>query len=140
MSLPALGPNKRLRTNVVRVEPPWIVSVSPMLFTARIHLSTVEDWHADYGGWTAGFCYPDPIAAHLAATLWHPATQPRPVGYLKVAFDTRGPHAIVNELPCPGCEQPMLSLTWEPEGAVPFQWHPYLECTGCGTRVDREDL
>lgn len=64
----------------------WIVSVTPMIFNDRLLFTT----RADYPhSWTAGWCYDKGGAAPLAAQIWDPNTERDPVGFKKVAGDSR---------------------------------------------------
>jgi hypothetical protein len=72
---------------VVKVTENWIVSVTPMIYNDRVLLS---DRHGSWRlGWVAGFCYDKGGAAALAAMAWDPETERYPVGYKKIAGDSR---------------------------------------------------
>jgi hypothetical protein len=86
MSTPALGWNDEQQANVVKVTENWIVAVTPMIYNDRIILATHAGWK---WGYTAGFCYDKGPAAILAASLWNPETERYPLGYKKIACDSR---------------------------------------------------
>jgi hypothetical protein len=72
---------------VVKETDDWIVSVTPMIYNDRLLLTMRSQYPT---GWTAGWCYNKGGAAILAALAWDPDTQHDPVGYKKVAGDSRG--------------------------------------------------
>lgn len=69
---------------------PWLVSVSPQMFNDRILLTRREQYPRQ---WTAGFCYDKGPAAGLAAALWNPLVEFYPVGFKRIAADSRDPNA-----------------------------------------------
>lgn len=86
MTTPDVGWSDEAQTHVVKVTEDWIVSVTPMIFNDRICLTSHAEWPDEY---TAGFCYDKGGSAHLAALVWDPETQDRPVGFKKIACDAR---------------------------------------------------
>lgn len=64
----------------------WMVSVTPQMFNDRILLTSRETYPR---GWTAGFCYDKGPAAGLAAALWDPTVEPYPMGFKRIAADSR---------------------------------------------------
>lgn len=78
--------DERIESLVYAHHGPWLVSVTPMMFNDRVLLTSRTGYPRQ---WTAGFCYDKGPAAGLAAMAWNPETQPRPVGYKKVAADSR---------------------------------------------------
>lgn len=83
---PDLGWNATFQGEVVKVTEHWIVAVVPMIFNDRIVLCDVDDWEIEY---VAGFCYDKGPAAPLAAMAWDPEVEQYPVGYKKIACDSR---------------------------------------------------
>lgn len=76
----------QMRSAIIKRTEHWIVSVTPMMFNDRVLLTS----HEEYPWlWTAGFCYDKGGAAYVAAAIWDPETELRPVGYKKVAADGR---------------------------------------------------
>lgn len=65
----------------------WRVTVSPMLYNYRIHLTSEEDRALRLV--TAGFCYNPKDLAMIYATVWDPVTELRPQGFIKEAFNGR---------------------------------------------------
>ena len=82
--LPAPGWDEHIESMVVKVVGPWIVSVTPMAFNDRVLLTHIAQYPTS---WTSGFCYDKGAAAALAATVWEPTRDPRPVGFKKVAAE-----------------------------------------------------
>ena len=65
---------------------PWLVSVSSAIFNNRVLLTHRDEYPRR---WTAGFCYDKGPAAGLAAAVWNPRTDPYPVGFKRIAADSR---------------------------------------------------
>jgi hypothetical protein len=85
MSGPKVGTiDKEIGGYVVRIDGPWIVAVVPMLFNDRIVLTHIEQYPLFV---TAGYCYDKGVGAGVAAQVWNPLTDPRPVGWKKVAYE-----------------------------------------------------
>lgn len=79
--------DEQIQSMVIKETDDWVVSVTPMIFNDRVLFT---DKHRDYPlSWTAGWCYDKGGAAHLAAMVWDPETEHSPVGYKKVAGDSR---------------------------------------------------
>ena len=75
---------------VVKETPDWIVAVVPMIFNDRICIANKQEFGRT---WTAGWCYDQTTEANIAkayAAEWDPATAQRPLGFKKIAFDSRG--------------------------------------------------
>lgn len=75
-----------IQSLVIKESNDWIISVTPMIYNDRLLFSTRRDYPIS---WTAGWCYDKGGAAVLAATVWDPDTEREPVGYKKVAGDSR---------------------------------------------------
>lgn len=88
MSVPEVGWNAEIASQIVAVTEHWIVSVTPMIYNDRVVLSRLErdEWRT---GYVAGFCYDKGGSAILAALAWDPEVDREPVGYKKVAADAR---------------------------------------------------
>jgi hypothetical protein len=78
------GWDENIESHIVKRVGPWIVSVTPMIFNSRILLTHVSQYPLT---WTSGFCYDKGPSAALAAMAWDPLTEPRPVGFKKVAAE-----------------------------------------------------
>lgn len=79
--------DEKIESVVVKETDEWIVSVSPMIFNDRVLLTHKQ---RDYPYWcTAGWCYDKGGAAVLAALAWDIDNEREPVGYKKMAFDSR---------------------------------------------------
>lgn len=76
--------DERLQSDVVRTDGPWIVSVTPMIYNDRIYLTHVSEYPNCA---VAGYCYDKGGGAYLAAAIWDPLTEDRPVGFKKIAFE-----------------------------------------------------
>ena len=106
----SLAPN----SHVITVTDEWVVLVERMIFNHRIVLVDREAWENDRAR-TAGWCYDTAEAAFLAAEVFDPATQRAPVGYKKIAYDSR--HRLTHCLGCsrqdydgpPKCGEPWCS-------------------------------
>lgn len=61
----------------------FFVDIVPMIYNHRVVLTpklpdgSAADW------WTVGWCYPTLLAAVAAVTVWDPAFEAEPVGYIK---------------------------------------------------------
>jgi len=76
--------DEKIQSFIIRHDGPWTVSVTPMIYNDRVIL-THEDQYPDC--YTAGYCYDKGGAAFLAAMVWNPITDHRPVGYKKIACE-----------------------------------------------------
>lgn len=72
--------------HVVKETDEWIVAVAPMIFNDRVLFMTRREYPVS---WSAGWCYDQGGAAIFAALAWDPDTEHSPVGYKKVAGDSR---------------------------------------------------
>ena len=102
MELPELGWNDELRAWVVKVTETYVMCVTPMSYNHRITLSDHRDWR-----WfvIAGWCYSDRLSAFAAAEVFDPEVDVAPVGYKKIAVDSR--HKLYD---CPRCYRPTYDL------------------------------
>lgn len=73
-------------SQVVKEGVGWIVSVTPMIFNDRVILTMRDEYPTS---WTAAWCYRKGPAAVLAALAWDPDAEHEPVGYIKIAGDSR---------------------------------------------------
>lgn len=64
----------------------WLVSVSSMLVNDRVLLTRRDQYPTQ---WVAGFCYDKGPAAGLAAMVWDPEVDPYPIGFKRIAADSR---------------------------------------------------
>lgn len=86
MSEPEPRWDDKIQSLVVSETESWIVSVTPMIFNDRVLLTSKDEYPHT---WTAGWCYDKGGAALLAAQAWDPETENEPVGFKKLAGDTR---------------------------------------------------
>ncbi len=59
----------------------WLVMIEPKIFNHRVVLWPVDD----VSGYDHGWCYPGPVQALLAVTLWDPRESGEPSDYAKRA-------------------------------------------------------
>lgn len=71
---------------VIKVTEHWVVSVARMMFNDRILLTHRTDWPIEV---TAGWCYDRGLPATAAAAVFDPENERAPVGFKKLAFDSR---------------------------------------------------
>lgn len=76
----------QMQSLVVKETEHWIVSVTPMIYNDRVLLTSRDEYPYCY---TAGFCYDKGPVALMAAMVWDPETQHQPVGFKKIACDSR---------------------------------------------------
>lgn len=65
----------------------WLVMVEPKIFNHRVVLWPDDD----VSGYDHGWCYPDPLRALLAVSLWDPTESGEPADYVKRATPRRPP-------------------------------------------------
>lgn len=75
--------DEKMGSYVVKRTGCWIVSVTPKIFNDRVMLTHVDEYPGTCSG---GWCYDKGQAAFIAADLWDPIQDPRPLGYKKEAF------------------------------------------------------
>lgn len=78
--------DEQIQSLVIKETDEWIVSVTPMIFNDRVILTHRDQYPMTY---TAGWCYDKGAAAILAAMAWNPDEEFEPVGYKKIACDSR---------------------------------------------------
>lgn len=83
---PTIGWNDELRTDIVAITDVHVVGVTPMLLNTRILLMSRDTWRHE---WVAGWCYPTKLAAYAAVEIYDPARDRSPIGYTKIAQDSR---------------------------------------------------
>lgn len=78
--------DERIESVVYGHHGPWLVSVSSMLVNDRVLLTHRDQYPTQ---WVAGFCYDKGPAAGLAAAVWNPEADRYPVGFKRIAADSR---------------------------------------------------
>ena len=84
--VPEPGWSDEIQVLVVKVTEHWVVGVTPMIYNDRIVLMPRDHWDTTV---IAGWCYDKGGAAPLAAMVWDPETDLRPVGFKKESHDGR---------------------------------------------------
>lgn len=83
---PVIGWDPYIQATVVRIDGPWIISVSRMIYNDRVVLTHESEY--PYTA-RAGYCYDQGGVALHAATLWNPLKELRPKGYKKIAYESK---------------------------------------------------